>query len=142
MLQKPWTELKMPLKLITHWVSSTQWGVSKYGFFSGLYFPVFGLDTENYRVNLSIHKEYERKRTRKNSLSGQISQSVLLSNSRLFCNKWFLKKKAMEKGNKNLFKEKILLSQPWQFSVTFWKKQDVIHCILNYVTKSVRDKFS
>ena len=33
------------------------WKVSKYGVNSGPYFPVFGLNTEIYRVNLRIQSE-------------------------------------------------------------------------------------
>ena len=33
--------------------------------FPGLYFPAFGLNTENYRVNLRIQSEYKKMRTRK-----------------------------------------------------------------------------
>ena len=35
--------------------------------FSGPYFPVFGLKTEIYGVNLRIQSEYRKVRTRKNS---------------------------------------------------------------------------
>ena len=34
--------------------TNTAWKVSKYGVFSGPYFPVFGLNTEIYFVNLRI----------------------------------------------------------------------------------------
>ena len=33
--------------------------------FPGLYFPAFGLNTENYKVNLRIQSEYKKMRTRK-----------------------------------------------------------------------------
>ena len=33
---------------IVHPVTCTAWRVSKYGLFSGLYFPVFGLNTEKW----------------------------------------------------------------------------------------------
>ena len=39
--------------------------VSKYGVFSGPYFPVFRLNTEIYGVNLFIQSEYRKIRTRK-----------------------------------------------------------------------------
>ena len=39
--------------------------MSKYGDFSGPYFPVFGLNTETYSANLHIHSEYRKIRTRK-----------------------------------------------------------------------------
>ena len=53
--------------------------LSKYGVFSGPYFPVFGLNTEIYGVNLRIQSEYRKMRTRKNSVFGHFSCSVLLS---------------------------------------------------------------
>ena len=37
--------------------------VSKYGVFSGPYFPVFGLNTEIYSVNLHIQSKYGKIRT-------------------------------------------------------------------------------
>ena len=43
----------------------TSWQVSKYGTFSGLYFPLFGLNTEIYGINLRIQSEYRKIRTRK-----------------------------------------------------------------------------
>ena len=52
----------------------TAWKVSKYGVFSGPYFPVFGLDTEIYVVN-RIQSECWKIRTRKNSSSGHFSRS-------------------------------------------------------------------
>ena len=51
---------------------STTWKVSKYGVFSGPYFPVLGLNTEIYGVNLRI---YRKIRTRKYSVSGHFSRS-------------------------------------------------------------------
>ena len=50
--------------------------MSKYGVFSGPYFPVFGLYTEIYSVNLRIHSKYRKIRTRKNSVFGHFSRSV------------------------------------------------------------------
>ena len=47
-----------------------------YGVFSGPYFPVFGLNTEIYGVNLCIQSEYRKTRTRKNSVFGHFSRSV------------------------------------------------------------------
>ena len=44
--------------------------VSKYEVFSGLYFPVFGLNTEIYSVKLRIQSKYGKIRTRKNSTFG------------------------------------------------------------------------
>ena len=50
--------------------------MSKYGVMSGLYFPVFGLNTEIYLVNLRIQSEYRKIRTRNNSVFGHFSRSV------------------------------------------------------------------
>ena len=49
--------------MVTHCVK-----VSEYGVFSGPYFPVFGLTTEIYGLNLRIQSKYRKIRTRKNSL--------------------------------------------------------------------------
>ena len=57
----------------------TAWKVSKYGVFSGLYFPVFGLNTEIYSVNLRIQSEYRKIRTRNNSVFGHFSRSAYIS---------------------------------------------------------------
>ena len=46
-------------------VPVTAWKVSKYGVFSGPYFPVFGLNTEIYSINLRIQPKYGEIRTRK-----------------------------------------------------------------------------
>ena len=48
--------------------------MSKYGVFSGPYFPSFGLDTEIYGVNLRIQSKYKKIRTRKNSVLGHFSR--------------------------------------------------------------------
>ena len=50
--------------------------VSKYGVFSGPYFPAFGLNTEKCGVSLQIQFEYGKIRNRKNSVFGHFSQSV------------------------------------------------------------------
>ena len=50
--------------------------VSKYGAFSGWYFPVFELNTEIYEVNLRIQSEYRKIPTRKNSVFGYFSRNV------------------------------------------------------------------
>ena len=49
--------------------------VSKYGVFSGRYFPTFGLNTKVYCLNLRIQSEYGKIRTRKNSVFGHFSRS-------------------------------------------------------------------
>ena len=57
-------------------VCPTVWKVSRYGVFSGLYFLVFGLNTEIYVVNLHIQSEYGKIRTKKNFIFGHFSRSV------------------------------------------------------------------
>ena len=59
--------------------NQTAWKVSKYGVFSDPYFPVFGLNTEIYSVNLRIRSEYMKIRTRKNSVFGYFSGSVIVT---------------------------------------------------------------
>ena len=48
---------------------------SKYGLFSGPYFPAFGLNTERYSINLRIQPECRKIRPRKNSVFGHFSRS-------------------------------------------------------------------
>ena len=67
----------------------TAWKASKYGVFSGPYFSAFGLNTEiyfvNFRilsecgVNLRIQSEWVKIRTRKNSVFGNFSRSVIVN---------------------------------------------------------------
>ena len=69
----------------------TAWKVSKYGVFSGPHFPAFGLNTERYEVSLRIQSECGKIRTRKYSVFGHISHSVictLLFILRDFCCLW------------------------------------------------------
>ena len=49
--------------------------VSKYEVLSGLYFHVFGLNTETYGVNLRIQSKYRKIQTRKNSVFEHLSCS-------------------------------------------------------------------
>ena len=49
--------------------------VSRYGVFSGPYFPAFGLNTERSSVSLRIQSECGKIRTRKNSVFGHFSRS-------------------------------------------------------------------
>ena len=49
--------------------------------FSSPYFPVFGLNTEMYVVNIRIQSEYREIRTRKNSVFGHFSRSVYFRHS-------------------------------------------------------------
>ena len=53
--------------------------VSKYGVFSGPYFPAFGLNTERYSVSLRIQSEYRKMRTRRNSVFEHFSRSGCLT---------------------------------------------------------------
>ena len=53
--------------LISKVETITAWKVSKYGVIPGPYFPVFGLNTEIYFVNLRIQSEYRKIQTRNNS---------------------------------------------------------------------------
>ena len=50
--------------------------MSKYGVFSGPYFPVFGLNTQIYFV--IVQSEYKKIGTRKNSVFGYFSRSAFL----------------------------------------------------------------
>ena len=57
----------------------TVWKVSKYGVFSGPYFPVFGLNTERYFVFPRIQSQWGKIRTRKNSVFGHFSHRGILA---------------------------------------------------------------
>ena len=52
--------------------TTTAWKVSKYGVIPGPYFPVFGLNTEIFRIQF----EYRKIRTRNNSIFGHFSRSA------------------------------------------------------------------
>ena len=58
--------------------------MSKYGVISGQYFPVSGLNTEIYGVNLRIQSKYGKIRTRKNSVFEHFSRSVAEKIDNLF----------------------------------------------------------
>ena len=62
-------------KLLTF--PNTAWKASKYGVFSGAYFPVFGLNTKVFSVHLRIQSEYRKIRTRNNSVFGHFSLSAI-----------------------------------------------------------------
>ena len=73
----------------------TAWKVSKYGVFSGPYFPIFRLNTERCGLSLRIQSECGKIRTRKNSVFGHFSRSdsnpTYIIYSNLFQNfKWIL----------------------------------------------------
>ena len=65
-------------RLINYMSIITAWKVSKYGVITGPYFLVFGLNTEIYRVNLRIQSGYRKIRTRKNSVFGHFSLSIII----------------------------------------------------------------
>ena len=51
---------------------------SKYGVIYGPYFPVFGLNTKIYSVNLRIQSEYRKIQARNNSVFGHFPTVVCL----------------------------------------------------------------
>ena len=77
-IKMTWLVIKHFLRSIqfsTFWLDfrpfSTALKVSKYGAFSGPYFPVFGLNTEIYSVNVRIRKNTDQKKLRIWTLSTQ-----------------------------------------------------------------------
>ena len=75
--KSPWFQFWFQLFANLH----IAWNVSKYGVISGPYFPVFGLNTEIYSVNLRIQSEYRKIRTGNNSAFGHFTlfwQSTVL----------------------------------------------------------------
>ena len=64
------------MKLLT--LMFTVWKESKYGVFSGPYFPAFGLNTERYGAFFRIQSECGKIRTRKNSVFGHFPRSGCL----------------------------------------------------------------
>ena len=62
-------------------ITGTARKVSIYGVISGPYFPVFGLNTEIYGVNLRVKSKYRKIPTRNNSVFGHFSRSVGLNHS-------------------------------------------------------------
>ena len=71
--------LKTPKKQrfsgVSNWykLETTAWKVSKYGVFSGPYFPVLGLNKEIYSVNLCINSKCGKIQIRENSVFGHFS---------------------------------------------------------------------
>ena len=57
----------------------TAWKVSKYWVFSGLYFPVFRLNTKISGANLHFQSKFRKIRTRKNSVFGHLSHNIMVS---------------------------------------------------------------
>ena len=70
-----WTCFSIRINYVA--ISNTAWKVSKYGVFSGPYFPVFGLNMEICGVNYynRIQSEYRKIWTRRNSVFGNFSRS-------------------------------------------------------------------
>ena len=66
----------------------TTWKVSKYGVFSGPYFPAFGLNAEIYQVNLRIQSEYRKIWTRKTSVFGHFSRGACRRVSYIILFQW------------------------------------------------------
>ena len=52
--------------------------MSNYEVFSGPHFSVFGLNKEIYSVNFRIQSEYQKTRTRENSVFGHFSRSLCI----------------------------------------------------------------
>ena len=60
----------------------------------GPYFPVFGLNTEIYSVNLRIQPEYRKIRTRKNSVFGHFLRSEHIEGFQWWIPRWVKKENA------------------------------------------------
>ena len=77
--------------------------VSKYGVFSGPYFPVFGRNTEIYRVNLRIQSEYRKIRTRKTPYLDTFHAVYHIGKAKTICTLIFLitKKCGLKPKNNN-----------------------------------------
>ena len=60
------------VKAITYFFTARK--VTKYGVFFDPYFPVLGLNTEIYSVNLRIQSKYRKIRARKNAVFGHLSR--------------------------------------------------------------------
>ena len=86
--------------------------MSTYGVFSVPYFPVFGLNTEIYGVNLRIQSEYRKMQTRKNSVFGHFSRSETTMNKAKNFIKNFIKKTLVKKSiflRKSAFAERAVM---------------------------------
>ena len=59
----------------------------KYTVISGPYFPVFGLNTEIYGVNIRIQSKYRKIRTINNSVFGPFSRSAAMRRTSIFPDK-------------------------------------------------------
>ena len=65
--------LQIRIRKLLQLLISNAWKVSKYGVFSGPYFPAFGLNTVRYPISLCIQSECRKILTRKISVFGQFS---------------------------------------------------------------------
>ena len=118
--------------------SMTAWKVSKYGVISGPYFPIFGLNTAIYFVNLRIQSEYRKMWTRNNSVFGHFSRSVrfnhlLESNHLMLSLVGKICRRQTEPLKRNYYHNSVLRSCHWrcfiqkgflkisQFLQEFWK---------------------
>ena len=73
-------EVQGEVKVPSPWQVFTAWKVSKYGVFSGPYFPAFGLNAEKYGVSLRIQSECGKIQARKNSVFEHFSRYVFMGN--------------------------------------------------------------
>ena len=104
--------------------------MSKYGVICGPYFPVFGLNTEIYFVNLRIQSEYRKIRIRNNYVFGHFSRSeekpnygtVRSHNLQSFTISWWFIIMPQQ-SQKNFWTEKILSIMkdqlPWNMKSTY-----------------------
>ena len=69
--------------------------MSKYGVFSGPQFPVFGLNTDIYFVNIRIQSEFGKIRTRENSVFGHFSRRAIFTKSSII-DVWQISNRASE----------------------------------------------
>ena len=72
LIRLSWHLLATPFAIT---ILTIAWKVSKYGVFSGPYFPVLRLNMDVYSVNLRIQTKYRKIRTRKKSVFGHFSRS-------------------------------------------------------------------
>ena len=71
------------LCLLKQYTSLLRQKCSNLKIFSSPYFPVFGLNTEVYLVNLSIQSEYEKRKTRKTSNSSTFNALLVMAQNKL-----------------------------------------------------------
>ena len=76
-LARYFISLSIKIFLVLMEVYNTAGKLSKYGVFSGSYFPGFGLNTRIFSVNRGTQSEYREIRIRKNSVFGHFSSSAV-----------------------------------------------------------------